>query len=70
MLTPTNAIMITCSLGHDGVPSTGDTCNYTCSTGLVRTEGDVTRTCGTDENWSGASLICSPGNVVEISDLV
>ena len=52
--------MITCSLGHDGVPSAGDTCNYTCGTGLVRAEGDITRTCGTNGNWIGTPLICRP----------
>ena len=59
-LSETNPTMITCSLGHDGVPSAGDTCNYTCGTGLVRAEGDITRTCGTNGNWIGTPLICRP----------
>ena len=61
ILNATNATTIACSLGDDGVPSTGDTCNYTCNSGLVRTEGDNTRTCGTNGNWSGTPLICRPG---------
>ena len=54
---PSNG-MINCSLGDDGVPSYEDTCNFTCDTGYVLTGSD-TRTCQSDESWSGSIAMCS-----------
>jgi len=51
---PKNGVM-TCS---DGVPSYGDTCNFTCNTGYKLT-GSNTRTCQSDESWSGTETTCS-----------
>ena len=52
--------MISCSLVVDGVPSTGDTCSYTCDTGYELT-GSSTRTCQTDGTWSGSDTMCTRG---------
>ena len=56
---PSNG-MISCSLGVDGVPSTGDTCTFTCDTGYVLT-GSSTRTCQSDGAWSGSDTMCTRG---------
>ena len=48
---------ITCSLGDDGVPSYEDTCSFTCNTGYELTGSD-TRTCQSDESWSGSDAVC------------
>ena len=56
---PSNG-MISCSLGSDGVPSTGDNCIYTCNTGYVLT-GSNTRTCQSDGSWSGSAPMCTRG---------
>ena len=53
--------MMTCSLGNDGVPSTGDTCTVTCNRGYVVNDSEV-RTCGSNGMWSGTEAICSRGN--------
>ena len=57
-LTAPNNGMISCSLGVDGVPSTGDTCTYTCNNGYELT-GSPTRTCQTDESWSSSAPTCT-----------
>ena len=51
---------INCSLGDDEVPSYEDTCNFTCDTGYELTGSD-TRTCQSDESWSGSDVVCSRG---------
>ena len=56
---PNNGVM-TCSLGDDGVPSYEDTCSFTCNTGYKLTGSD-TRTCQSDESWSGSTPICIRG---------
>ncbi|XP_065899762.1 sushi, von Willebrand factor type A, EGF and pentraxin domain-containing protein 1-like isoform X2 [Dysidea avara] len=56
-LTDPNNGMITCSLGDDGVPSYEDTCSFTCNTGYELTGSD-TRTCQSDESWSGTDDVC------------
>ena len=53
---PSNG-MISCSLEGDGVPSTGDTCTYTCNTGYELT-GSSTRTCQSNRSWSGSNTVC------------
>ena len=57
--------MITCTLGGDGVPSTGDTCTIMCI-GVVMTDGSRTRTCGSDGNWSSTTLECGSGNIINV----
>ena len=52
--------MISCSLGGDGVPDPGDTCNFTCNTGYDLT-GSRTRTCQSDGTWSGSDNMCARG---------
>jgi len=51
-----NGVM-TCSLGDDGVPSNGDICKFTCSTGYELT-GSTSTTCQSDGRWSGTETIC------------
>ena len=53
--------MISCSLGIDGVPTDGDTCNFTCSTGYELIASG-TRTCGSDGTWDGTNAMCRRGN--------
>ena len=50
--------MISCSLGGDDIPNTGDTCNASCNTGYELTGSDI-RTCQSDGNWSGSDAMCS-----------
>ena len=56
---PSNGMM-NCSLGDDGVPSSGDTCSFTCDTGYELTGSD-TRSCQSDGSWSGSVAMCSRG---------
>ena len=56
---PSNGMM-NCSLGDDEVPSSGDTCSFTCDTGYELTGSD-TRTCQSDGSWSGSIAMCSRG---------
>ena len=56
---PSNG-MINCSLGDDGVASSGDTCSFTCDTGYELTGSD-TRTCQSDGSWSGNDDVCRRG---------
>ena len=49
-----------CSLGDDGVLSSGDTCSFTCDTGYELTGSD-TRTCQSNGSWSGSVTMCSRG---------
>ena len=60
-LTAPNNGMISCSLGGDGVPNPGDTCTYTCNDGYMLTSSSETRTCQSDENWSGSVAVCRRG---------
>ena len=53
---PSNG-MISCSLGGDGVPSTGDTCSFTCNTGYVLT-GSQNIICLNDGSWSNSAPMC------------
>ena len=53
---PSNGI-ITCSLGGDGVPDTGDNCTYTCNTGYVFANSN-TSTCQSDGSWSNSAPMC------------
>ena len=53
---PSNG-MISCSLGGDGVPSTADTCTYTCNTGYVLT-GSRNWICLNNGSWFGSNAIC------------
>jgi len=53
---PTNG-MISCSLGVDGDPTEGDTCDYMCTTGYV-ISGDAMRTCGSNGMWTGSDPTC------------
>ena len=48
---------VSCSLGDDGVPTVGDTCNFTCDTGYELTGSD-TRTCQSNRSWSGGDVVC------------
>ncbi|XP_065899226.1 uncharacterized protein [Dysidea avara] len=57
-LTDPNNGTINCSLGDDGIPSYEDTCSFTCNTGYKLTGSD-TRTCQSDENWSGSDTLCT-----------
>ena len=52
--------MISCSLGGDGVPSTGDTCTFTCNTGYEVT-GSSVRACQSDGTWMGSVTMCTRG---------
>jgi len=51
---------MTCLLGDDGVPSYEDTCSFTCNIGFKLTGSD-TRTCQSDESWSGNEAKCNRG---------
>ena len=57
LLTAPSNGMFSCSLGGDGVPSTGDTCTFTCNTGYELT-GNHTRTCQSDGSWSDSVPMC------------
>ena len=50
--------MIICSLGGDGVPDPGDTCNFTCNTGYVLTNNNSI-TCQSDGSWNNSASMCS-----------
>ena len=52
--------MINCSLGDDGILSYEDTCSFTCNTGYELTGSD-TRTCQSDQSWSGTDVMCRRG---------
>ena len=55
---PNNGL-INCSLGDDGVPSSEDTCSFTCNTSYQLTGSDTTgRTCQSDGSWSGSDDVC------------
>jgi len=53
---PTNG-MVCCSLGVDGDPTEGDTCDYMCTTGYVLSGNDM-RTCGSNGMWTGSDPTC------------
>ena len=61
-LNDTENVMISCSLGDDGVPSYEDTCSFTCNTGYELTGSD-TRSCQSDGTWSGSDVTCRRGTV-------
>ena len=55
---PDNGV-INCSLGDDGIRSSGDTCNFTCNTGYELTDIDSdTRICQRDGIWTGNDVVC------------
>ena len=62
-LTDPNDGTINCSLGDDGVPSYEDTCSFTCNTGYELTGSD-TRTCQSNETWSGSDVLCRRGTTI------
>ena len=51
---------IDCSLGDNGEANPGETCTYSCNTGLG-VVGDVSRTCQTDGRWTGRRPSCGRG---------
>ena len=57
-LTAPNDGMISCSLGGNGIPDSGETCNITCNTGY-QLMGSVMRTCQSNGSWSGNDAICT-----------
>ena len=59
--TPANGVITSCSSGRVGVGYEGDTCSFTCNTGYELTGSD-TRTCQSDESWSGSDAVCSRGS--------
>ena len=61
--------MINCSLGDDGVASSGDTCSLACDTGYELTGSDI-RTCQSDGSWSGNVTMCSRGEYFIASYLI
>ena len=61
LINPSDGILlISCSVGDDGVPRHGDTCSFTCNTGYELT-GSGTRTCQSDGSWSGSDVMCRRG---------
>ena len=59
LASPSNG-MISCSLGGDGVPTPGDTCNFTCDSGYELIIND-TRTCQNNGSWSDRDATCRRG---------
>ena len=51
-----NSFMDTTRMSYEG-----DTCSFTCNTGYELTGSD-TRTCQSDETWSGSEAMCNRGN--------
>ena len=49
--------MITCLLINRPLFSYEDTCSFTCNTGYELTGSD-TRTCQSNESWSGSDDVC------------
>ena len=60
--TPANGEVTSCSSGRVGAGYEGDTCSFTCNTGYELTGSD-TRTCQSNESWSGSDDVCGRGNV-------
>ncbi|XP_065903512.1 uncharacterized protein [Dysidea avara] len=63
--TPSNGGML-CSSGRVGVGYEGDTCNFTCNTGYELT-GSNTRTCQSDQSWSGSETSCKKECIVGVN---
>ena len=63
--TPTNGEIMSCSSRVLGVGYEGDTCSFTCNTGYELTGSD-TRTCQSDESWSGSDDLCRRGMFYDI----
>ena len=59
-LTQLNNGMINCSLGDDGVPSSEDTCSFTCNTGYELT-GSETIFCQNNGSWNNNDTLCIRG---------
>ena len=57
-MTAHNNGMISCSLGGDGIPDSGETCTFTCNTGY-QLMGSVMRTCQSNGSWNGNDAICT-----------
>ena len=51
--------LVTCKVGHDGLPSFQETCDVMCNTGYA-VNGSKTRMCQGDKTWSGDG-ICHRG---------
>ena len=51
---------IDCSLGDDGQPNPGDTCDFTCDDDFGAV-GSSSRVCMNDESWSGTRPRCVQG---------
>ena len=49
--------MLNCSLGGDGVATSGDICTFTCNNGYGLI-GNATRICQTDNSWSDSDPVC------------
>ena len=48
-----------CSLGDDGVPSSGETCTFTCNSTMgYQLMGSAMRTCQNNGSWSGNNATC------------
>ena len=60
LFTPNNGEIRSCSSGTEGVGYEGDTCSFTCNTGYELT-GNDTRTCQSNESWSGSDDMCRRG---------
>ena len=44
--------LVTCRVGHDGLPSFQETCDVTCDKGFA-VNGSKTRKCMGNKTWSG-----------------
>jgi len=60
--TPFNGEIASCSSGRVGVGYEGDNCSFTCNSGYELT-GNDTRTCQSDQSWSGSDDLCRRGTV-------
>ena len=49
--------MVSCGSNNATMGYEGDTCSFACNTGYELTGSD-TRTCQSDESWSGSDAVC------------
>jgi len=64
LMPSTDGLKMTCFNGvkhTTGMSYVGDICNFKCSTGYELI-GSKTRTCQSDETWSGREAMCNRGN--------